>query len=68
MTQDEPGLDHAADEPRLRELAASLDEAADDLDTNGPVQAEELRRTLLGLEAEWTEKAASPPAQRRAAR
>ena len=69
MTQDETGPDRAADEDHLREIAASIDEAADDLDANRPVPAEELRRALLGLEAEWAEKkAARSPAQRRAAR
>lgn len=56
MAEDETGPDRAADEAPLRELASSIDEAADDLDADGPVSAEELRRALLGLEAEWAEK------------
>ena len=34
---------------RLEELVRSLDEASEDLDRNGPVPAEELRRGLLEL-------------------
>lgn len=67
MTQDYPGPDRAADETHRRELAASIDAAADDLDANGPVPAEELRRALLALEAEWTAEETAPPPPRRAA-
>jgi hypothetical protein len=39
-------------ERQARELAASLDTAADDLERNGPVPPAEVRRTLLALYAE----------------
>jgi hypothetical protein len=37
---------------QLEELVRSLDEAAEDLERNGPVSAEELRRGLLEVFAE----------------
>lgn len=67
MTQNDPGPDRAADETHLRELAASIDAAADDLDANGPVSAGELRLALLDLEAEWAAKETASPPPRRAA-
>jgi hypothetical protein len=36
-------------ERELRELAASLNEAADDLRRNGPVSSDDLRRALGGV-------------------
>jgi hypothetical protein len=69
MTKDEPGLDDAPTEAQLREVAASIDAAAEDLTANGPVPAHELRRMLLELEAEWGAAAATPTEpERRAAR
>ena len=67
MTQDETGRNHVPDEARLRELAASIDEAADDLDANGPVPPDELRRKLRALEAEWADDKSSPPRPQRQA-
>lgn len=46
-------------EQQARELAASLDAAADDLERNGPVPAAEVRRTLLALYAELGEERAA---------
>jgi hypothetical protein len=60
MPRDEPGLDDAPTEAQLRELASSIDFAAEDLAANGPVPAEELRRMLLDLEAEWGDAASAP--------
>lgn len=67
MTQHETSPDEAPDQARLRELAASIDEAADDLDANGPVSPDELRRELLALEAEWAgDRSSSSRSHRRA--
>jgi hypothetical protein len=38
MPRDEPGLDDAPTEAQLRELASSIDSAAEDLAANGPVR------------------------------
>lgn len=46
-------------EQQARELAASLDAAADDLQSNGPVPPTEVRRTLLALYAELGEERAA---------
>lgn len=67
MTQDDSGPDRSANETRMRELAASIDAAADDLDANGPVPVEEVRRALLDLEAEWAADETASPPKRRAA-
>ena len=61
MPRDEPGLDDAPTEAQLRELASSIDSAAEDLAANGPVPADELRRMLLELEAQWGGSATSAP-------
>ena len=53
--------DDAPTEAQLRELASSIDSAAEDLAANGPVPADELRRMLLDLEAEWGGDATSAP-------
>lgn len=63
MPRDEPGLDDAPTEAQLRELASSIDSAAEDLAANGPVTADELRRMLLDLEAEWGAAEAPVPAR-----
>ena len=42
----------AAVPSQARELAASIDAAADDLERNGPVSAGEVHRALLSLYAE----------------
>ena len=60
MPRDEPGLDDAPTEAQLRELAASIDAAAEDLAANGPVSADELRRMLLDLETGWGDAAPAP--------
>jgi hypothetical protein len=53
MTRQRTAQDHAAaDGARQRGLAASIDEAAGDLDADGPVPTEEPRRALLEVEAE----------------
>ncbi len=50
MADPDPKLTDA--EGQASELAAMLDEAADDLKRNGPVPVEELRRRLSALHAE----------------
>jgi hypothetical protein len=45
-------------ERQAQHLAAQIDAAGDDLERNGPVQPEELRRRLLALEAELARDAA----------
>jgi hypothetical protein len=60
VPRDEPGLDDTPTEAQLRELASSIDSAAEDLAANGPVPADELRRMLLDLEAEWGGAASAP--------
>lgn len=48
MTRQRTGQDHAAaDGARQRGLAVSIDEAAGDLDADGPVPTEKPRRALL---------------------
>jgi hypothetical protein len=41
------------------DLAASIDEAADDLARHGPVAPDDLRRMLADLELEWTNESHS---------
>jgi hypothetical protein len=48
-------------EHQARELAASIDSAADDLRRNGPVSSAELRQMLMGLETEWKGEAQDTP-------
>ena len=50
MAEPDPKLTDA--ERQASELAAILDEAAGDLERNGPVPVEELRRRLSALHAE----------------
>lgn len=53
MTRQRTGQDHAvAGGARQRGLAASIDEAAGDIDADGRVPTEEPRRALLEVEAE----------------
>ena len=52
MSTPEPKPTPADAERQARELAASLDDAAADLERNGPVPPAEVRRTLDALFAE----------------
>jgi hypothetical protein len=53
MANDTKVSDVLTAERQARELAARLDEAAEDLQRNGPVLPAELRRRLERLELEW---------------
>jgi len=53
MPDDRPTSDWTEAERQAQEVAALIDAAADDLDRNGPVSPDELRRCLEALEAEW---------------
>jgi hypothetical protein len=53
MPDDRPTADRTEAERQAQELAALIDAAADDLEHNGPVPPDELRRRLEALEAEW---------------
>jgi hypothetical protein len=53
MPDDRPTSDWTEAERQARELAAMIDAAADDLERNGPVPPDGLRRRLAALEAEW---------------
>ena len=52
MSAPEPKPTPAEAKRQMRELVASLDAAADDLERNGPVPPAEVRRTLDALFAE----------------
>jgi hypothetical protein len=53
MPDDRPTSDRTEAERQAQELAALIDAAGDDLQHNGPVPPDELRRRLEALEAEW---------------
>jgi hypothetical protein len=53
MPDDRTTSDWTEAERQAHELAALIDAAGDDLDHNGPVPPDELRRRLEALEAEW---------------
>ena len=53
MPDDPRALGQGEAERQARKLAEELDEAAADLEANGPVSPAELRQRLLELEAEW---------------
>jgi hypothetical protein len=53
MPDDVATSDWSDAERQAGELAALIDAAADDLDRNGPVSPDELRRRLEALEVEW---------------
>lgn len=63
VPEEKPTLTHPGQitptERQTRELAASLDAAADDLERNGPVPPAEVRRTLATLYAELGEEKAA---------
>jgi hypothetical protein len=62
MPNDTPTPRRLQTERQARILAASIDEAGDDLERNGPISPVELRARLEALEAEWSEDAADRPA------
>jgi hypothetical protein len=53
MPGDRPTSDWTEAERQAQELAALIDAAGDDLEHNGPVSPDELRRRLEALESEW---------------
>lgn len=56
MPDDRPTSDWTEAERQARELAALIDAATDDLERNGSVSPDELRRHLEALEAELAGK------------
>ena len=68
MPDDPRDLGQSEAERQGHKLAQEIDEAAADLETNGPVSPPELRRRLLELEAEWAAQNTGQPRRRKARR
>jgi hypothetical protein len=68
MPDDRSALGQSEAERQARKLAEELDEAAEDLEANGPVSPTELRQRLLELEAEWTRQNTGEPRRGKARR